>query len=115
MCCNHKILNQSQNGMLIYLYNSQNFQLTLNNLSFELTEVEFESLYFYLKKIDYNYWERQYKNSIYERKIPIPTLQSNFIILINKEELEELLYLLEYKKKYKMINYIDIKYPLYLN
>ena len=47
-----------------------------------------------VKNIDCDYWEKEYENSIYQKKIPIPTLQSNLIILLERYEVLELLILL---------------------
>jgi hypothetical protein len=65
--------------------------------------------YGYLKQINIEYWEKEYEHSIYKKKIPIPTLQSNFIILINRLELYELLLLLNIDKGNEMLSYNNLK------
>ena len=91
MCQKIKYLNQTQNGLLIRCSHSENYQLSFKNLNFNLTPIELESFRDFLLKIDAAYWEKEYENSIFEKKIPIPTLQTNFIILIDRYELGELI------------------------
>lgn len=95
--------------MLIFLKGCGNYQLTFNNLNFSLTEDELIGFANYLKRIDIDYWEKEYEHSIYKKKIPIPSLQSNFIILINRLELYELLVLLNFENTNKMLSYNDLK------
>ena len=110
-----KYLSQTQNGILIQCSHSENYQLSFKNLNFNLTTMELESFSDFLQKIDIDYWEREYEDSIFEKKIPIPTLQSNFIILIDRYELIELLTLLNFKEKNTYLSYKDIKYYMSLN
>ena len=63
--------------MLLYCPKNNFFQLSFNNVLFNLNSTEICSLTAYLNKVDCNYWEQEYKNSVYEKKIPIPTLQPN--------------------------------------
>lgn len=104
MRCHFSVLNKTQNGILLQMENCESYQLSYKNLNFHLTSKELGALQKYLEKIDVNYWEKEYEHSIYEKKIPIPTLQSNFIILLDKYELQELSLLLDYTKKIKMVN-----------
>ncbi|WP_232533616.1 DUF6686 family protein [Flavobacterium columnare] len=90
MCCNFSIINQTNNGMLIFLKGCQKYQLTFNNLNFSMSTDELDTFYLYLKRMNPAYWEKEYEHSVYEKKIPIPTLQDNFIIMINRIELFEL-------------------------
>lgn len=115
MCQKIKYLSQTQNGILIQCSHSENYQLSFKNLNFNLTTIELESFSDFLQKIDIDYWEKEYENSIFEKKIPIPTLQSNFIILIDRYELIELITLLNFKEKKSYLSYKDIKYFMSLN
>lgn len=115
MCCKYSIVNQSENGMLVLLKGCGNYQLTFNNLNFNLTPSELEHLSKFLKTIDCKYWEKEYENSIYEKKIPIPTLQSNLMILLNRFEVSELIELLSFKKTEKLLKSKDINYGLHWN
>lgn len=101
--------------MLIFLKGCGNYQLTFNNLNFSLTEDELIAFKTYLKRIDIDYWEKEYEYSIYKKKIPIPTLQSNFIILVNRFELYELLLLLNIDNANEMLSYNDLKNGIYWN
>ncbi len=79
--------------MLIFLKGCQKYQLTFNNLNFSMSAEELDAFYKYLRRMNPTYWEKEYEQSVYEKKIPIPTLQDNFIIMINRIELFELLVL----------------------
>lgn len=115
MCQKIKYLSQTQNGMLIQCSHSENYQLCFKNLNFNLTTVELESFIDFLEKIDADYWEREYENSIFEKKIPIPTLQTNFIILIDRHELNELITLLNFKEKNEFLTFSQVKYNINYN
>lgn len=101
--------------MLIFLKGCGNYQLTFNNLNFSLTEEELIAFKEYLKQINIEYWEKEYEHSIYKKKIPIPTLQSNFIILVNRFELYELLLLLNIDTSNEMLSYNDLKNGIFWN
>ena len=115
MCQKIKYLNQTQNGMLIQCSHSENYQLIFKNLNFNLTAAELESFNVFLNKINADYWEVEYENSIFDKKIPIPTLQTNFIILIDRQELNELIQLVNFEEKKIYLSFSDIKYSLSLN
>lgn len=91
------------------------YQLLFNNLTFDFSSIEMTSFSNYLEQIDIDYWEKEYKYSIYEKKIPIPTLQSNFIILLNRKEVEELRFLVDCISQYKMLKPIEINYQMISN
>ena len=110
-----EFLNTSLNGNLIQCTGSENFQLSYKNLTFSLTPLELESFKTYLSKIDASYWEKEYENSIYEKKIPIPTLQSNLIILIDRYELCELIILMNYKEKKEFLTFNQVNYYINYN
>jgi hypothetical protein len=115
MCNSFKYLTKNRNGFLIFCSKSGTYQLSYKNLNFNLTLEELNSLVGYLKSIDCNYWEKEYENSIYVKKIPIPTLQSNLIILLERYEVFELLILLEIKKPKVYLSVSEIDYPIHLN
>ena len=113
--CELKVLNRTSNGVLVFCQRKAMYQLLFNNLTFSLNQVELDSFFEYIKNIDCTYWEMEYRNSIYEKKIPIPTLQKNFIILFDRLEINELKFLLNFKTKVEDLKYADIKYPVNLN
>jgi hypothetical protein len=91
------------------------YQLLFNNLTFDLSSIEMTSFSNYLDQIDIDYWETEYQHSIYEKKIPIPTLQSNFIILLNRKELEELQFLVDCHYEDKILKPVEINYLIISN
>ncbi|WP_395061996.1 DUF6686 family protein [Flavobacterium sp.] len=113
--CDHKILNRTSNGFLLFCSKNDMYQLSFNNVTFNLNSIEMFSFKSYLDKINIDYWEKEYENSIYEKKIPIPTLQSNLIILLNRKELNELLFLLDYEKCKPLLKSVEIDYKLIFN
>ena len=113
--CNLKILNRTSNGILLHCQHRDMYQLLFNNLTFDLSSIEMTSFANYLDQIDIDYWEREYQHSIYEKKIPIPTLQSNFIILLNRKELEELRFLIDCVSEYKILKPVEINYKMVSN
>jgi hypothetical protein len=115
MCYNYSLLNKTKNGVLLWLKGCKNYQLTYKNLNFNLTEEELLAFENYLKKVDIEYWEEEYKNSIYDKKIPIPTLQKNFIILLDRFEVFELIQLLQLSSNIHFINYTSIKNKIIWN
>ncbi|GEC77307.1 hypothetical protein FAQ01_01770 [Flavobacterium aquatile] len=84
-------------------------------MTFNFDPSEMFSFISFLDKIDTNYWEKEYENSIYEKKIPIPTLQSNFIILLNRNELNELRILLDFKTLKQLLKSGEINYKIIYN
>lgn len=115
MCCNFKYLSKTANGFLVYCSHSKLYQFSYKNLNFNFTEKEREGLLDYLTKINCDYWEKEYKNSIYNKKIPIPTLQSNFMILVNREEIYEIVSLIDIKNKNTFIDLKKLCYVEFLN
>lgn len=113
--CNLKIVNRTSNGLLLFCPKNDMYQLSFNNLSFNLNSTEMDSFSNYLTRIDSDYWENEYRNSIYEKKIPIPTLQSNFIIMLNRKELDELRDLVDIQKGYNILKSNEIDYKLFYN
>lgn len=113
--CNLKILNRTSNGILLFCQHRDMYQLLFNNLIFDFNSVEMTSFSNYLNQIDVDYWENEYQNSIYEKRIPIPSLQSNFLIMLNSKELEELRFLVDCLNKYKILKPVEINYRVILN
>jgi len=113
--CNLKILNRTSNGILLFCQHRDMYQLLFNNLTFDLSGIEMTSFANYIDQIDIDYWEREYKHSIYEKKIPIPTLQSNFIILLNRKELEELRFLVDCAGEDRILKPVEINYLIISN
>lgn len=113
--CNLKILNRTSNGILLYCQHRDRYQLLFNNLTFDFKSIEMTSFTNYLDQIDIDYWEREYKHSIFEKKIPIPTSQSNFIILLDRKELEELRFLVDCIGENRILKPKEISYMMFSN
>ena len=113
--CNLNILNRTNNGLLFYCTHSLLYNISFNNLTFNFDCSEFHRFRMYLHSIDGQYWEKEYENSIYEKKIPIPTMQRNFIILLNPIELEELKMLVDFSNEAKLLDPDEIAYKMIYN
>lgn len=114
MCC-VKVLSRIENGMLLFCPSSKVYQLTYKNLFLSLSRIELDAFMDYIQAINVSYWEKEYENSIYEKKIPIPTTQKNLMLMFQSSEIEELkiLFGLEDNNKYLSAN--EINYKTYLN
>ncbi len=111
MCKHLQILNRSKNGLLIYCKNNHMYQLLFNNLNFNFTEEEYESFQRYMYSLEVEYWEQEFKHSVYDKRIPIPTIQSNLLILLNKTEVLELKKLIQmHQSSHELIKASDINY-----
>ena len=113
--CDFKIIQKTTNGLLLFCPNGDCYQLSFNNLLFNLNSYELNGFINFIKKIDLNYWEQEYKNSVYERKIPIPTIQSNLIIMMNSNEILELKLLFDSFKVNHILSYDEIKLDINYN
>ncbi len=113
--CLFKVIRKSTNGFLLFCKYSNKFQLSYKNILIDLSTFEFLQFVNYLKNINCQYWEQEYVNSIYEKKIPIPTTQNNLILMMNVTEIEEMLFLLDNFKEYQFLNADEIEYKLVLN
>ncbi|EKF55806.1 hypothetical protein I215_06212 [Galbibacter marinus] len=87
------------------------YQLLFNNLNFNFTQGEYESFQRYMYTLEVDFWEEEFKYSIYEKRIPIPTIQSNLLILLNKAEVLELKRLIAmHQSNQELITASDINY-----
>ncbi|WP_375325038.1 DUF6686 family protein [Flagellimonas sp. GZD32] len=111
MCKSLNIISQSKNGTVTFCNHSKLFQLIFNNLCFELYEWELEALKSYIEALDVAYWENQLKHWSQQRKIPISVGKKHFIILVDREEISELLYLLNMEStKVELLSAKEINY-----
>ncbi|UOB17992.1 DUF6686 family protein [Abyssalbus ytuae] len=115
MCHNIKITNRTKNGIVVACVDCKKYQVLFKNLNFNFSQYEYESFINYLRSIDAKGWEEEYKNSIYEKKIPIPTAQQNLIILIDSAELTEIKDLLLHSDYLVPLGCNDIDYRLFNN
>jgi hypothetical protein len=116
MCQSLNILNRSKNGVLTFCNHTKLFQLLFNNLCFELYEWELDALKEYIGQLDLNYWENHLRNWAHHRKIPISVGKKHFIILVNREEVQELLGLISVENPdIALLRYQDIDYQFIEN
>lgn len=86
--CTHTItLSKNINGQLAHCQPQKVYQLHFNNLFLEFTRAELESFKRYVATIDVNFWEACPDRVALSRKIPIPTLQGNLVLMFNQQEL----------------------------
>ena len=114
--CAVKFLKRTKNGMILHCSCSDTYQLLFKNINYNLTLTELDSFVSYIETVDECYWEQEYKNSIYNKRIPIPSIQSNLIILLDLVDLYELRELLNYKTRAtKYITFREIDYTIIMN
>lgn len=116
MCKHLEILSRSKNGILIFCKYNDMYQLLFNNINFNFTHQEFESFQRYIFTLEVAYWEQEFKCSIYEKRIPIPTVQSNLLLLLNKAEVIELKGLIKMQQtSLELLKATDINYQWQAN
>ncbi|MUU79414.1 DUF6686 family protein [Winogradskyella endarachnes] len=93
MCNSIKTISKVSNGELSICKNCNVYHLEYNNIYFEFTVKQYEQFKNYLLNIEPDYWEDRYADADLKRKIPIPSLQSNLVLMFNRQEISELKYL----------------------
>lgn len=93
MCNSIKTISKVSNGELSICKNCNIYHLEYNNIYFEFTVKQYEQFKTYLLNIESDYWEDRYADANVKRKIPIPSLQSNLVLMFNRQEISELKYL----------------------
>lgn len=83
MCAIH-FLKRTKNGVILYCRCSDTYQVLFKNINYNLTQTELDSFVHYVTTVDEFYWEDEYKNSVYNKRIPIPSIQANLIILLDR-------------------------------
>lgn len=116
MCPSHHILSRSKNGVLTFCGHSKLFRLVYNNLCFELYEWELEALREYIAALDPGYWEAHLKDWGHRRKIPISVGKKHFIILVDREEVQEIKDLLSLEgRRARLLDPKEIACPIFKN
>jgi hypothetical protein len=69
----------------------------------------------YLEEIDASYWESECYSLNLKRRLPIPTAQKNLILLIDRQELEELKHLVFGANSNKLLSFYEIDYNISFN
>ncbi|OBQ55151.1 hypothetical protein VQ01_10280 [Tamlana sp. s12] len=94
------------------------YHLEFNNIYLELSEGEFQQFKDYVEDIEIDYWEHRYACAKVRRKIPIPSMQPNLVLMFRRQEINELKKLLNfsYIEVFERTLYVsDIDYTLILN
>lgn len=116
MCSfNQCIIRRTKNGALIRCKNTGEFQLLYKNLNISLNQREHKALLNYISNIDIDYWETEYKDYLHSKKIPIPTVQKNLILMLDRYEVFELIYLLNYRLQDFTLDVAKIDYQIVYN
>lgn len=111
--CQLKVIRKTTNGILLYCLNSNTFQLSYKNILLSLNKQELTEFTKYIDNINCMYWEEEYKNSIYTKKIPLPSTQHNLMMLFTPSEIEELKSVLGISNSFLLpIEAIDYKFVL---
>jgi len=117
MCTNIKTIAIGSNGELSICTNCNIYHLEFNNVYLEFTVAQYQQFKKYLFALEADYWENKYEAAHIKRKIPIPSQQSNLVLMFNRQEIAELKALFS-NKKHVYNSYLsleDIDYTLLLN
>lgn len=115
MCHSLKILSKGKSGNLSVCQDCEVYHLEFNNLYFEFDKDKFKQFQHFLLEVDSEYWETKYANANISRKIPIPSVQENLVLMFNRQEIQELKALMLYKKSNRFLTVDEIDYKLILN
>ncbi|MEC3906161.1 DUF6686 family protein [Tamlana sp. 2201CG12-4] len=118
MCHNVKTLSKVKCGELSLCCQCSIYHLEFNNIYLEFNSNAFEQFKTYVLDIDMDYWECKYASSRIKRKIPIPSMQQNLVLVFIREEIRELQRLLSTSVTEVFNLYLnsnDIDYKLILN
>lgn len=112
-----KILSRVPSGELSFCSECRVFHLEFNNIYLELKQSDFKQFKDFIINIEIDYWENKYACSKVQRKIPIPSMQPNLVLMFKREEIKELqsLFNLENRAEISVLNLGDIDYTFILN
>ncbi len=112
MCHSLKKLSKGNSGELLICEQCNIYHLEFNNMYFEFNTEQFEHFKSYVLAVDCLYWECMYEKANFKRKIPIPSMQENLVLMFNRQEMAELKSLLRFKgnKALTLLNVDDIDY-----
>lgn len=119
MCREHiQVLSKVKSGELSFCTQCGVYHLEFNNIYLEFNEGEFQQFKDYVEDIEVDYWEHRYACAKVKRKIPIPSMQSNLVLMFKRQEINELkvLFNFNYPEVLEKALYVsDIDYTLILN
>lgn len=116
MCHNLEIVSKVKSGELCLCKHCNIYHLEFNNIYFEFSFQQFNYFKAYILGVDCQFWEQKYACAKFKRKIPIPSMQDNLVLMFNRQEIEELKTLVSCKKSTNpILNVDDIDYAFILN
>jgi hypothetical protein len=113
-----KILSKVKSGELSLCLDYQIYYLEFNNIYLELNRDEFQYFKDFVLNIEIDYWEHKYACAKVKRKIPIPSMQPNLVLMFKRQEINELKVLFNDVEKdvfETSLNVDEIDYTLILN
>gem|GEM_PF-191610 len=117
MC--HRIVSISKvkSGELSRCIDCNIYHLIFNNIFFEFDLEQLHQFKNYLSAIETDYWEEKYACSEIRRKIPIPSIQQNLVLLFDRREIRELqiLFSRQFPEEMDSLGVDDIDYTFILN
>ncbi len=118
MCHNIKTISIVKSGELSICLQCDRYHLEFNNIYLEFNRKEFKKFKAYILDIKMDYWEHKYAFAKVKRKIPIPSMQQNLILMFKRQEILELQALLTHMSEDIFLTLLrtkDIDYTLILN
>ena len=118
MCNYIKTLSKGKSGELSLCCQCRVYHLEFNNIYLEFDEKEFEKFKTFILEIEMDYWEYKYASARMIRKIPIPSIQQNLVLMFNRQEIIELKSLFLNISNDVFLTFLDTKdidYTLILN
>ena len=118
MCNNIKTISKVKSGELSICCQCHIYHLEFNNIYFEFNRKEFELFKTYILDLEVDHWERKYASSKVKRKIPVPSMQQNLVLMFKRQEINELQVLLTNISDNVFLTLLkmkDIDYTLTLN
>ncbi|NMH87398.1 DUF6686 family protein [Flavivirga algicola] len=118
MCSDIKTISIVKSGELSICCQCYRYHLEFNNIYLEFNRKEFEQFKAYILGIEMDYWEHKHAFAKVKRKIPVPSMQQNLILMFKRQEILELQALLTHISKDIFLTLLktkDIDYTLILN
>ncbi|KAA5823669.1 hypothetical protein FPF71_13305 [Algibacter amylolyticus] len=118
MCTKIKVLSKVKSGELYLCCQCEIYHLEFNNIYLELNKKEFKQFKSYILDLEIEYWQIKYASARVKRKIPIPSMQHNLVLMFNSQEILELKHLFSTTSNHvftKNLTTKDIDYTLILN
>jgi hypothetical protein len=115
MCNKIKTLSKTKRGELYLCEQCNIYHLEFNNIYFEFNEEQFHQFKSYVLAIEVDYWEHKYACGRVKKKIPIPTMHPNLVLMFNRQEIYELIDLFHFEQGRKLLDVTDIDYTFIIN